>query len=463
MDKIIVFGVGTFFANHKKTLTELGNIKIIAFIDNNSHLWGKQMDGIPICSPECGIQMNYDFILIMAAKVIEIKNQLLNMGVEAGKVFFYEQYMAAREKGKAEIFLSDNYSGKGKKVLIIVPELGYSGVPIMALNTALAVKNMGYQVFLAAFFGDDEYMTNARKMGISIMLMKSLMIPDQSTLEMLCEFSCIIVNSIGMENLVSELSKHKRICWWLHNAKQVYREVFDKYGKINESDLENVLVYAVSRVAADNFCACFPKTNVNILNGGIPDKASGEENRKRKDNNLIFAIIGYTSWIKAQDIFVEAIQKIPEHLKKKAHFWIIGKWGKGKYEEILEGKLKDCAGIEKKGELKGQKMLEAYENIDVVVNCSRDETLSLVAIEGMMHKKVCIVSEAAGIADFVRDKENALICKKEDSEDLCRQISWVIEHENELQEIRKNARETYERNFSMKAFENQLSYVLKQI
>lgn len=463
MDKLIIFGAGTFYSNNKELLKCEKNIEIVAFMDNNDQLWGKRMDGIPIYPPQEAIEMEHDYIIIMAAKITEMREQLRFLGAEDRKILFFEKYMALRNCGRMEIFLTGNYSFRKKKALVAVPELGYTGVPILALYAALAIKNMGYEVFLAASAGDDRYIGQARELGISVLLVRDLFLPNESTVEALSEFSYILVNSIGLENLVVKLSKYQKIFWWLHNAKKVYGEAFDKYGRIEERELQNVSTLAVSRIAAENFCKYFPNTKVKILCGGIPDRVARKEKIQSNDKKIVFAMIGYTSWIKAQDIFIDAVERMPMHLKDKAEFWMIGRWGNGKYEEMLDHKLKQNAEIEKKGELKGQEMSEAYDSIDVVVNCSRDETLSLTVIEGMMHERVCIASEAAGIADYIEPEKNALLCQENDCEDLCKKMCWIIEHRDFLWEIGKKARKTYEDKFSMKAFEEQLIYLMEEM
>ena len=66
MTKIVVFGAGAFYHNRKNYI--LPDIRIIAFIDNNYKLHGKELDGVPVIGPDDIHQISYDKILLMSKK-----------------------------------------------------------------------------------------------------------------------------------------------------------------------------------------------------------------------------------------------------------------------------------------------------------------------------------------------------------------------------------------------------------
>ncbi|GCD09003.1 TylF/MycF/NovP-related O-methyltransferase [Clostridium tagluense] len=87
MKKIFIFGTGTGYLKMKCLLPE-DSYELIGFIDNNK----KQrtiFEGKEIFSPSEAIKKKFDQILIASTFFDEIENQLLNLGVEKGKIIKY--------------------------------------------------------------------------------------------------------------------------------------------------------------------------------------------------------------------------------------------------------------------------------------------------------------------------------------------------------------------------------------
>lgn len=105
-------------------------------------------------------------------------------------------------------------------------------------------------------------------------------------------------------------------------------------------------------------------------------------------------------------------------------------------------------------------MDEIYSYIDVVLNPSRQDTGPIVVTEGMMYSKVCVTTNVTGMAQYIEDGKNGFICNVEDPDSLHQKISWIISHKDELNKIRKNARLTYEKYFTMEKFGERLEKAL---
>ena len=108
-------------------------------------------------------------------------------------------------------------------------------------------------------------------------------------------------------------------------------------------------------------------------------------------------------------------------------------------------------------------MRHIFQKIDVVVCCSLEETMSIAIIEGMMHEKICITSNTTGIADFIEDGINGFVSRVNDVGHLWQKIKWIIENINQLDRIQKNARITYEKNFSMDKFGERLNMLIDKM
>ena len=114
------------------------------------------------------------------------------------------------------------------------------------------------------------------------------------------------------------------------------------------------------------------------------------------------------------------------------------------------------------GSLNRREMRKAFSEIDVIVSTSRADTMSIVLTEGMMYGKICISSNSTGMARYIKDGENGFVFESENVEAAYKKMKWVFLHREELDNVRKMARLTYEKFFSMEAFGDRLEKELNE-
>ena len=141
---------------------------------------------------------------------------------------------------------------------------------------------------------------------------------------------------------------------------------------------------------------------------------------------------------------------------------MIGGIGEDEYCNMIRKIAKESDQVKIKGKLTREEIDRAYQQIDVVVCPSREDPLPIVMTEGMMYGKVCIASDATGTADFIEDGDNGLLCTAGDVESLASKMQWVIDHPERLVDMRKNARKTYEKYFTMEKFAQRLDTVITE-
>ena len=107
-----------------------------------------------------------------------------------------------------------------------------------------------------------------------------------------------------------------------------------------------------------------------------------------------------------------------------------------------------------------QEIQNLYERLDIVVVASREETVSMVAIEAMMMGKVCIVSNETGIAEYIVHEKNGFVFQNENENELASIMRWCYQNQQQLKIIGTNARKTYEENFSMHRFSMNIQNML---
>lgn len=87
-EKVIVFGVGNGYNLNKRMIFD--NFTVLALADNATNIHNTELDGYKIISADIIRDFDYDLILVTASNrfSLEIKKQLLNMGIPISKIRF---------------------------------------------------------------------------------------------------------------------------------------------------------------------------------------------------------------------------------------------------------------------------------------------------------------------------------------------------------------------------------------
>lgn len=455
--RVIIFGTGLYCENRINSIES--KVEIVAFIDNNPVLWGRKRKEIAILAPESIKSMQYDRIILMSLSYDEMKKQLLDMGISEEKITSYEEFYAEVNKGKLEIFFNKIKRNDGKKILIALHTMGYHGVANIVLYTARALQELKYQVTIIAANGDERFIKRVTEEGFPVFIYGGIFCAEIEEMFWIQYFDYVIVNTYSMMKFALNVSKIKPTFWWLHESKNAYKCNAEMRNKFDASELNKLNIYAVSSVVRKYFNDYYPNVRVELLEYGIPDKNILKEHSKSK---LIFAIIGYVSRIKGHDILLDAVRKLNSYEKKMIEVWIIGRIGEDNFSQRIKKISEDEPYIKMMGEFNNIEMENVYSQIDIVINPSRQDAFPTVIAEGMMYEKVCITTEATGMAAIIKDGENGFVCKTENAEDLCDRIKWILSNRECLKQIGKNARETYLEHFTIKKFGERLEKIIKE-
>jgi glycosyltransferase involved in cell wall biosynthesis len=445
-----------------KTVSE-----IVCIIDNDSSKWNTFFCGIKILPPPMVRYIEYDRILMLTANHKATANQLLALGVPKEKIWNNILFSADMSKGNLKIYGSQINYEKAKKILIISYGLRYDGSTVAALHVRDALKNRGYDVTIASFGGDAEFIKEQSGNGNVIIICYSLLYPHNEELAWIKLFDAVIVNTYPMIACASSICKIKPVIWWIHECNHelgnAYVMPLEIYWNMDYwRDFPNMSIYAVSSIAKANFKNYYPEAELGIMPYGIPDTYDGKAMEQCKDK-LVFAIVGNVCPRKAQDIFVSAAKLMERELADKTEFWIIGKSDNDEYNQKLRDEISNMDNIKFCGEMTRDEISNAYMNdIDVVVVASYQECLSVVITEAMMYGKPIITTDVGGHVVYMKDYINGRICRVGDVDDLRDKMEWMIVNRDKLGEMGQNARKTYEEYFTMDKFADRLENALEK-
>jgi len=171
-------------------------------------------------------------------------------------------------------------------------------------------------------------------------------------------------------------------------------------------------------------------------------RTSREQVRKElgiRDHELVILFCGKLIPIKAPELLLEALSKIPN--RERLFLLIVGD---GALREVVEtrGRLLLGDRFLMAGFVNQSMIGKYYRAADVLVLPSRYETWGLVVNEAMQFGLPAIVSSAVGCRyDLVRDGETGFVFQAGDARSLAERFVWCLEAPDHLREMGRRARE----------------------
>lgn len=340
--------------------------------------------------------------------------------------------------------VQEKYQGK---ILLVSHEFSRTGAPMACLMLAKTIKKIFGEPPVVMGCSDGPFRQDFEDAGIKTFLIGELPFFKNDLKNFLDSFDLIIVNSVSFLffDVINNVSVP--VVWWNH-------EVLDmKSVKILNMDkflLSLKEVWFVSPLLEDFLKEHFPQVQRRFFPYGIPIEQLPERQIKRSELN--FLLVGSIEKRKGIHIFIDAISALPEKMREKCSFKIIGKvMEQGYYKKMLDR----ASGIKELDILppvSHDELLQYYADCDVVVSSSIVDPFPIVITEGFMHSKLCLFPESIGQALLVEDKKNAVLFKTGDAIDLKNKIEDIVLNFEKYQNIAKEGRKIYEDYFSMEKF-----------
>lgn len=457
--KIIIFGLGNQYQTMKRYLC-MTNTKIVALVDNDPELIGTIVDGYAVESPEHVRRYSYDFIILMSDSALAMRHQMIGMGIEQKKLVHYRDYIGNFPQETPTIAIGE----PEKRVLILSNDFGYHGGSVAGLSLARVLAHHGLKVTIAVPSADKRFLREISFPSIRVVLVENLGFLSSENLKWTDAYAYVFANTIEMVRCAVKLAEKHKVYLWLHESIDSYAGYeywIDEIAKGIKRDYLHI--GAVSDVARENFEKIYKThTEVEILPYGIEDQY-GKKDSYDVDGILTFAVIANHTPLKGLDVLLSALHLLSREQKAWFKIFVAGKTYDNDYANKIRNEIVQENNASYLGELSREKMFELYSKADVVIIPSRRETMSLAATEAMMMKKPCIISDSAGMAEYIIHQWNGLVFKNESPEELADRIVWCIENRKLLKEIGENARKTYEEHFTMEKFGQRVMSVLERL
>jgi len=359
------------------------------------------------------------------------------------------------------------YSGISPKILLVVPEYSNTGVPHAVLYLARALYIL-YGVKPVVIASKDGPLREEFEQEGCLAIVDPLLLNYSNYSSEACNFirrfDRVIVTSITSVNFIRYFRGiGKRLTWWLHEAETGFSATSD----VN-ADLQLMFASCDEIWLGSPLCKPFAlqytsQEKLHLLIYGCPDTALPHS--PDKSGKMVFSIVGTVDLRKGQDIFLDAIGRLPEVLRKKAIFRIIGSPSPSHAGLAFYKQLCDAAAqipeVVLTSSMPYERLQAFYAETDVFVCASRDDPMPIVITHGLMSSKACLCSSAIGQAELLADMKDGLIFTTESAEALSKKIAWALQNPNELAALGMAGRAVYEKYFLMESFAQNVGYLLQ--
>lgn len=448
MRKVIIFGAGARTEGIINTIKP--DISIVAIVDNDENKWGISICGVNVYAPDHISNIDYDFIFIVPYNHYQIQRQLENAGIAKECIINSTHIEAICNEMPIEHYIADKH-GEGKTVVAFSHALSSTGAQNVLMTALFEYRDMGFPVTVIST-SDGELREEFLRHGINVLVIRDLYIHKREINQLLESAELTVINTLWLYYVILDICDDcKKSVWWIHESLNIEYIDADIFEKCIDKGVE---VYAVSELVRDDISKrCSDELQMKILRFGIPEYRI----RLQAHDKMNFVVLAAMAYIKGQDLLIEAVGQLPDDIRNRAEFYLVG--GGHRTEKLLASAKK--AGVHILDAVPHNAVANVYEMADVIVCPSRKEAMSVSIAEAMMHRKAIIVSDAAGIAYYIKNGENGLLFESGNSKDLSRAIEWMILNEDKSDSLGKAARDVYDRFFKMEIHRCNLEKLLQ--
>ena len=445
-----------FWGSGKIGLKSLGDAEKIGilpdgFIDSDSSRWGSSLGGIKIYSPDILYDVSDINVFITCAKVNEVKNRLMSMGISEQSIFEYnscELFFKLIEL-QARHCLQE-YKGDSCHYNRIFFELqnGWvlGGVESWAYEMASILRYNGYNASL--FLSENKLIRRPYPDSEMLNLLPDK--PLESFLDILHFRSdyliqnsqVIFVNNFAGSNFYAACfckikSPEKiKIVTVVHSDVEEY---YDAY--TNMERCISVCLFISDKMHDEMVKRGFPESKLRYLPWKIDMPQNGEHYYSKANMPIRLGYAGrITTTAKRVDLFIQLMQI----LKEMQVDFVFDFAGDGEYLFDFKAAI-ITAGLQNEvcclGSIPREDISSFWQSHDIYLSCSEWEGHSISQAEAMSNGAVPIVTDVSGARDDVNDGVNGFVVAIGDIEAMACHIKYLYDNREVLELMGKKAAE----------------------
>lgn len=345
-----------------------------------------------------------------------------------------------------QVFPGSAATGKDD-VLILSHDLTSSGAPKVAYDLALLMQNKGYFVTVASPM-DGPYRAKLVNHGITVIIDELILTGHESSMVLARSFDLVIANTIVCWPSVAELAKTTPTYLYSHETELVHHFA-NIYPNFLDALRNATQIWSGSQHAADALAHYGLKPH--IVEYGVDDITAAEI-----DPTIRIAVFGSIEPRKGQDLAILGMGNVPPEIRSKARLDLFGRTLAVSYYHEIEAMAAGIEQVRFGGELAYDEYRKTLADTDIVLVCSRDDTLPLVSLDSLALGKALICSATTGTSRYLAHEKSAFILKHNSPDEIADAIARLITDAELRQRIGEGARSVFEKYFTYQAFSKRI-------
>lgn len=350
---------------------------------------------------------------------------------------------------KFEVFAGSGSGDRGD-VLILSHDLTTSGAPKVAYDLAVLMKSRGYFVTVASPT-DGPYRQRLVEQGITVIIDELILTGHESSMVLARSFDLAIANTIVCWPAVQELAKTTPTYLYSHETELVHHFA-NTYPGFVDALRSATEIWCGSQHAVDALTRY--GLAPTIVEYGVDDIA-GENGRVEHNSAgepVKIAVFGSIEPRKGQDLAILGMQSVDPDIRQRAELNLYGRTLDAPFREAAQNLAADTPQIRFCNELTYAQYREKLAQADIVLVCSRDDTLPLVSLDALALGKALVCSATTGTSRYLANERSALILEHNSTEEIGEALSRLIVDADLRRKIGDGARAVFESSFTYEAF-----------
>ena len=343
-------------------------------------------------------------------------------------------------------------------IIFISNELIYTGAPRSLLRVCKVAKELGYSPILWSMV-DGPFRNEFEKENIPVYVVPVSEVNKEENLKMVRSSKMVYCNTVVTDDYVNLLKDIKPTVWFIREASNL-PEFISRKPSILTTLQTHDKIYCVSSYAAKFIQPYVLNTTVRVLNNCVEDEIEYAIQYKNGTSKKIrFVQFGTIEYRKGYDLIYKAYKELPSKYQDLCELYFAGGSlnSQTNYMSQFMEIIKDEKNIHYLGIVSGEEnKIQALSSMDVVIVASRDESCSLVALEGAMLSKPLIVTENVGAKYIVENGSNGIIVKSDDVYSLKNAMMSMIDSRKSLASMGEKSRLLYDKLASMQKHKKDL-------
>ena len=450
--RIAIFGTGEYSSIYSSCIPK----EMIAYyLDNNSLKWGHLFNERPVKSPDDIDYAEMDYVVIMVFRGEYIAEQIIGLGMPKERVIQYYELadilnLPLNLHNRGEIIDSESWinSSPKKRIFLCSHDFSRTGVPVASMHLSKLLIKEGYDVVFGALRNG----TLEEDLDIEgIVYIDNLGIYETSRRfrNFLEAFDAVVFGTIAVGRFANvTIDYMKPVFFWIH-------ESYDKYFKkhILPEDKSNYFYLLEGDKSDAMFKKYYPQRHTERMLYYLPDKDLCVQTTKIGHEKTVFLLAGSVSRRKGQDVFVNALKFIPQQVKQYMKFIVVG-LDMGELEIDWNAVREDGNDLVYIEELSQIELEQLYNEVDVLLCPSREDSDPIVVTQAFQHRIPCIISDGVGQSRFMENNKGGYVFANENSEMLASYMQNIVTEDEAMLSKADEARDIFDMYFSEKAIKS---------